>query len=106
LIASVQNRLSFAVRDDLPTVEYCTREGIGYLAYMPLGGPGAIAGDAFAPLRSLAARAGMSAHRLAVAWVLAQSDAVVALVGATRPASIRDSAAAAQLLPELFAELG
>ena len=105
-IATVQNRLSFAVRDDLPMVEYCTREGIGYLAYMPLGGPGAIAGDAFAPLRSLAARTGTSAHRLAVAWVLAQSDAVVALVGATRPASIRDSAAAAPLLPELLAELG
>jgi aryl-alcohol dehydrogenase-like predicted oxidoreductase len=101
----VQNRLSFADRDDLPTVEYCTREGIGYLAYMPLGGPGAIAGDAFAPLRSLAARTGTSAHRLAVAWVLAQSDAVVALVGATRPASIRDSAAAAPLPPELLAEL-
>ena len=105
-IASVQNQLSFAVRDDLPMVGYCTREGIGYLAYMPLGGPGAIAGPAFAPLRSLAARTGTSAHRLAVAWVLAQSDAVVALVGATRPASIRDSAHAAPLLPELLAELG
>jgi aryl-alcohol dehydrogenase-like predicted oxidoreductase len=105
-IASVQNRLSFAVRDDLPTVEYCTREGIGYLAYMPLGGPGAIAGTAFAPLRSLAARTATSPHRLAVAWVLARSDAVVALVGASRPASIRDSAAAAPLPPELLAELG
>jgi aryl-alcohol dehydrogenase-like predicted oxidoreductase len=105
-IATVQNRLSFAVRDDLPTVEYCTREGIGYLAYMPLGGPGAIAGNAFAPLRSLAARTGTSAHRMAVAWVLAQSDTVVALVGASRPASIRDSAAAAPLPPELLAELG
>ena len=105
-IATVQNRLSFAVRDDLPTLEYCTREGIRYLAYMPLGGPGAIAGDAFAPLRSLAARTGTTAHRLALAWVLAQSDAVVALVGATRPASIRDSAAAVPLPPELSAELG
>jgi pyridoxine 4-dehydrogenase len=105
-IASVQNQLSFAVRDDLPTVEYCTREGIAYLAYMPLGGPGAMAGNRFAPLRSVAARTGTSAHRLAVAWVLAQSDAVVALVGASRPASIRDSAAAAPLPSELLAELG
>jgi aryl-alcohol dehydrogenase-like predicted oxidoreductase len=105
-IASVQNRLSFAVRNDRPTVDYCTREGIGYLAYMPLGGPGGIGGEGFAPLRSLAARTGTSVHRPAVAWVLAQSDAVVALVGATRPASIRDSAAAAPLSPELLAELG
>src|SRR3954470_2878669 len=105
-IASVQNRLSFAARDDLSTVESCTRDDIGYLAYMPLGGPGAIAGTAFAPLRSLAARIGMSAHRLAIAWVLAQSDAVVALVGASRPASIRESAAAAPLPPEVLAELG
>ncbi len=105
-IASVQNQLSFAVRDDLSMVEYCTRQGIRYLAYMPLGGPGAIAGRAFAPLRSLAARTSTSAHRLAAAWVLAQSDAVVALVGATRPASIRDSAAAVPLSEELLAELG
>jgi aryl-alcohol dehydrogenase-like predicted oxidoreductase len=105
-IASVQNRLSFAARDDLPMVDYCVRKGIGYLAYMPLGGPGAIAGSAFAPVRSLAARCGMSAHRLALGWVLAQSNGVVALVGASRPASIRDSAAAAPLLPELLAELG
>jgi aryl-alcohol dehydrogenase-like predicted oxidoreductase len=73
---------------------------------MPLGGPGAIAGTGFAPLRSLAARTATSPHRLAVAWVLARSDAVVALVGASRPASIRDSAAAAPLPPELLAELG
>jgi hypothetical protein len=30
-----QNRLSMADRGDLPTVGYCAREGLRYLAYMP-----------------------------------------------------------------------
>lgn len=42
-IVSVQNRLSFAGRDDLATAEYCGRRGIAYLAYMPLHGSGDVA---------------------------------------------------------------
>ena len=39
----------------------------------------------------------MSAQQVALAWELAQSPAVIPIPGAKRPASITDSAAAADL---------
>ena len=39
----------------------------------------------------------MSAQQVALAWELAQSPVVIPIPGAKRPASIRDSAAAADL---------
>ena len=40
---------------------------------------------------------GVSAQRVALAWELAQSPVVIPIPGAKRPASITDSAAAAEL---------
>jgi aryl-alcohol dehydrogenase-like predicted oxidoreductase len=49
----------------------------------------------------------VSVYRVTLAWHLAQSEVVVPIPGASRPASIRDSAAAAdlQLSPEQLARL-
>lgn len=38
-------------------------------------------------------RRGVSAHRVLLAWLRAQSPAIVPLAGASKPGSIRDSAA-------------
>jgi aryl-alcohol dehydrogenase-like predicted oxidoreductase len=89
-IASVQNRLSIGERADLPTVEYCARHGIAYLAYMPLHGVGNAAA-----VQAVAGRHGVSPQRVRLAWVLAQAPNVMALVGSSRPVTIEDSAAAA-----------
>lgn len=91
-IASVQNRLSFADRDDLATAEYCGRHGIAYLAYMPLHGSGDVAA-----VRAVAERHGVSPQRVRLAWLLARGAHIMALVGASRPATIVDSAAAPDL---------
>src|SRR4051794_36627368 len=48
-------------------------------------------------LRPIAAGLGASVAQLAIAWVLAQGDEIVALVGASRPARIADALAAAGL---------
>jgi len=45
----------------------------------------------------VAAELGVSVHRVTLAWHLAQADVVVPIPGATRPESITDSAAAAEL---------
>jgi aryl-alcohol dehydrogenase-like predicted oxidoreductase len=95
-IASVQNRLSYSHRADLATARHCATRGIAYLAYMPLGG----ARGGHAPdhaLLSVAARHGVSVHRVQLAWLLGQDAPVLPLVGATRPATIADSAAAVGL---------
>jgi aryl-alcohol dehydrogenase-like predicted oxidoreductase len=42
---------------------------------------------------AIAGRRGVSAHRVLLAWLRAQSPAVVPLAGASEPGSIRDSAA-------------
>ena len=95
-IASVQNRLAYAHRADLGTARHCADHGIAYLAYMPLGGTA----GTFEPddaLRTVAERHGVSVQRVQLAWLLAQDAPVLPLVGATRPATIVDSAGAAGL---------
>jgi diketogulonate reductase-like aldo/keto reductase len=81
-----------ADRGDLPTVEYCAREGLRYLAYMPLKGGKASRDDP--AVAHLADRLGVSVAQIWLAWVLAQGSHVTALVGASRPATIRESARA------------
>jgi len=104
-IASVQNRLNPFFREALEdgVVRYCAEQGIGFLAYSPTGGgrlnlklPG------HAVLRPMAARLGVSAHALVLAWVLAQSPAVIAIPSARRTAHALDSVRAGTL--ELSAE--
>ena len=56
----------------------------------------------------MAAELDVSVYRVTLAWHLAQADVVVPIPGASRPASIEDSAAAAELRlsPEQLARLG
>jgi aryl-alcohol dehydrogenase-like predicted oxidoreductase len=93
-IASVQNRLSFLRFEDLPMVRHCEEQGIRYLAYLPLDGPGAepAADD---PRRGIAAESGVSVPLLTLAWLQQLSSAIIPLVGASRPATILDSARSA-----------
>jgi aryl-alcohol dehydrogenase-like predicted oxidoreductase len=93
-VAAVQNQLSYGRPDDLPTALACGERGIAYLAYKAFDGvPGASHGAALAVAR----RHGVSAHRVLLAWLRTQSPHIIPLVGASRPASIRDSAALVEL---------
>jgi pyridoxine 4-dehydrogenase len=88
-IDTVQNRLSYNDPVDLPTALACTQRNVAYLAYMPFGGPsGTIPEAAIA----VAKRRGVSVHRVLLAWLREQSGNIMPLAGASRPASIRDSA--------------
>lgn len=103
-IDAVENHFSPLDQDDLPVVEQCAAAGIAYLAYSPLRGVAIeSAGQASGGLpgcRGVAHEAGVSLPRLLVAWMLRLGD-VIPIVGATRPESARDTAAAASLrLPE------
>jgi aryl-alcohol dehydrogenase-like predicted oxidoreductase len=54
--------------------------------------------DAAAPaFAAVAGELGVSVYQVTLAWHLAQADVVVPIPGASRPASITDSAAAAGL---------
>jgi diketogulonate reductase-like aldo/keto reductase len=57
------------------------------------------------PTALACARRGVSVHRILLAWLRAQSPNVVPLAGASRPASITDSAALLDLADEDLADL-
>ena len=88
-IAAVQNRLSYSDPGDLPMTLTCAEREVAYLAYSPFGGPPPIPPAAL----DVARRHGVSPHRVLLAWLRLQSPNIVPLAGASRPASIRDSAA-------------
>jgi aryl-alcohol dehydrogenase-like predicted oxidoreductase len=93
-ISSVQNRLSFTRIGDLPLAVGCEELGIRYLAYLPLDGPRAVIGPDD-PRRAIAAARGVSVQALTLAWLRHLSPSIVPLVGASRAATIIDSASSA-----------
>ncbi|WP_156756787.1 aldo/keto reductase [Actinokineospora pegani] len=99
-LAAVQNQFSPAYRDSQPELELCAELGIAFLPWSPLGGIGKAddLGGGADPFRSVARAHGVSPQRVALAWMLAKAPVVVPIPGSSRPASITDSAAAAELV--------
>jgi aryl-alcohol dehydrogenase-like predicted oxidoreductase len=98
-LVSVQNQLSPAFRSSLPEVEVCTELGLAFLPWSPLGGMRS-AKDlpaTFTPFAEVAEELGTSPYQVCLAWLLAKSTTVLPIPGASRPATIQDSAAASQL---------
>jgi aryl-alcohol dehydrogenase-like predicted oxidoreductase len=98
-LVSVQNQFSPAFRSSLPELERCAELGIAFLPWSPLGGI-ANAKDLaehHGVFQQVADEVGVSVHRVTLAWELALAPVVVPIPGASRPESIRDSAAAADL---------
>lgn len=100
-VVTVQNRLSPFYREALETgvVNYCADNGIGFLAYSPVGGgqlhkrlPDHRA------LRPIAVAHAASAHAVVLAWVLAQGPTVIPIPGARTVEHAVDSAGAADLM--------
>ena len=98
-IVSVQNRFSPSFRSSLPELLRCAELGIAFLPYSPLGGianAGGL-GQANAAFQRIADDRGVSAQQVALAWELSLAPVVIPIPGASRPETIRDSAAAAEL---------
>ena len=73
--------------------------GIGFVPWSPLGGIGRSArlADDHAVFAEVAADRGVSVYQVTLAWELALAAQVIPIPGASRPASILDSVAAADL---------
>jgi aryl-alcohol dehydrogenase-like predicted oxidoreductase len=98
-LVSVQNQFSPGYRASAVELEHCAAIGLAWLPWSPFGGVSAAGSlDAEAPaFTEVAAELGVSVYRVTLAWHLAQADVVLPIPGATRAASIIDSAAAADL---------
>ncbi|WP_329352683.1 aldo/keto reductase [Streptomyces sp. NBC_01261] len=98
-LVSVQNQFSPAFRSSEPELDLCDELGIAFLPWSPLGGitrAGEL-GSAYAPFARIAEKHGVSPQRVCLSWMLAKSPVVVPIPGASRPETIRDSAAAPEL---------
>jgi aryl-alcohol dehydrogenase-like predicted oxidoreductase len=114
-IASVQNHLSpwsaqmifhpdriDGASPEGDVLAACEDTGVAFLAYAPFTGPFGSDGESLPQadcpgLDAVAIERGVSRHQVILAWLLAQSPVVLPIVGASRPASIRDAAAAVHL---------
>ena len=95
-LASVQNEFSPQFRSSEEELRQCRLMGIAFLPWSPFGGisQAASLGGVFA---EVAAERGVSPHQVCLAWMLAKGPNVVPIPGSSRPATIRDSAKAAEL---------
>lgn len=103
-VVTVQNRYNSGDREWEPVLEYCEREGIGFMPWYPLNA-GRIAGSA---LERVAIRHGLKPAQVAIAWLLRRSPVMLPIPGTSRVAHLEDNLAAAaiELSDQEFAEIG
>lgn len=100
-VVSVQNRCNPFDRASFANgvVAYCHREGIAFLPHSPVGGHRGHARTPTDPtLGRVAARHGVTPYQVCLAWFLKLSPVIIPIPGASRAASIRSSAAAADVV--------
>lgn len=99
-LVSVQNEYSPLERSSEAVLRLCEQRGLALLAWGPLGGMRAAKdlGGTASSVALVAQRHGVSPQRTALAWLLDLSPALIPIPGASRPESIRDSAAAVELV--------
>lgn len=99
-LVSVQNEYSMLERSGDEVLRRCEEHGLAFLAWGPLGGMRAAKGlgDAATSAAVVAERHGVSPQRVVLAWLLSLSPVLIPIPGASRPESIRDSAASVDLV--------
>jgi aryl-alcohol dehydrogenase-like predicted oxidoreductase len=108
-IVCVQNPFSLVDQKDADVLSACTEAGIAYVPYFPLG-------SAFPHLpkvvdqpsvKAVAARRGVPAARVGLAWLLARADNVLLIPGTSSVAHLEENMAVAdlELADEDLAEL-
>ena len=98
-LVSVQNQFSPAFRSSEDELRLCDELGIAFLPWSPLGGitKAGELGSRFAEFARVGEAHGVSPQRVTLAWMLAKSERVIPIPGASRPESITDSAQAPEL---------
>jgi len=98
-LAGVQNQFSPAFRSSEPELRLCAELGVAFLPWSPLGGISRAAelGSRFGVFTEVAGERGVSAQQVCLAWMLAKDPVVIPIPGSSRPETIRDSVAAAEL---------
>ena len=94
-VVSVQNLYNLVQRQHEDVLDYCTREGIAFIPWYPLGaGRLARAGTV---LERTAHELGATAAQVALAWVLRRSPMMLPIPGTSRVQHLEENVAAASL---------
>lgn len=104
-IATVQNRFNLTDRQSEPVLEYCQREGIGFIPWFPIAsGELARAGGV---VDRIARGTCATAAQVALAWLLARSPVMLPIPGTSSVKHLEENCQAAriQLTDEQVAEL-
>ena len=98
-LVSVQNQFSPDFRLSESELRRCEEMGLAFLPWSPFGGASRAAevGSRFAVFAEVGAAHGISPQQVTLAWMLALSPVVIPIPGSSRPSTIRDSVAAADL---------
>jgi aryl-alcohol dehydrogenase-like predicted oxidoreductase len=94
-IVSVQNRYNLVERKSEDVLQYCTREGLGFIPWFPLA-TGNLA-DPGSPLARWAERLGAQPSQIALAWLLRKSPVMLPIPGTSQVKHIEEDVAAAVL---------
>jgi aryl-alcohol dehydrogenase-like predicted oxidoreductase len=91
-IVSVQNLYNLTDRHHEDVVDYCDREGLGFIPWFPLA-TGKLAADG-GPLAAIAERHAATAPQLALAWLLRRSPMMLPIPGTSSVAHLEENCAA------------
>ncbi|MFG1998161.1 aldo/keto reductase [Spirillospora sp. NPDC048911] len=94
-IASVQNLYNLTFRKSQPLLDYCEREGIGFIPWFPLA-TGKLA-ESGGILAEAATRHNATPAQLALAWLLHRSPVMLPIPGTSKVAHLEDNLAAATI---------
>jgi aryl-alcohol dehydrogenase-like predicted oxidoreductase len=89
-IVSVQNEWSPRYRGEPDVLDLCSRVGIAFLPWSPLGGStqAHVIGSRYAEFARVGEALGASAQETVLAWLLASSPVMIPIPGATRPQTV------------------
>ena len=98
-IVCVQNAFSLVDQKDRAVLDECRAAGVAYVPYFPLGSafPGMPKVVDQPAVQTVAARHGVPASRVGLAWVLAQGDHVLLIPGTSSVAHLEENMAAGDL---------
>ncbi len=93
-VATVQNRFNLVDRQSEGVLNYCERNGIGFIPWFPLAS-GRLSREPNAVLGQIARRLQVTPAQIALAWMLARSRVILPIPGTSSPEHLEQNIAAA-----------
>jgi Predicted oxidoreductases (related to aryl-alcohol dehydrogenases) len=95
-VATVQNRYNLADRTSEDVLNYCEKNGIGFIPWFPLA-----AGDLAKPgtvLDTIAKKHNATPSQIALAWILKRSPVILPIPGTAKVAHLEENVAGADIV--------